>query len=500
MNMDTKFKVPPGIVELVLTAESPIAHGDPAVQRDTNIMSFNRQKQILPLDRAFSDSDDGEFLRAISAHHPCTAGLKKLFVQSSTAEVVAVIITRLFIEIYNGQGLMTGSERYSMLDGRIKAAAMKAGSLSSFWATLLDSVKVSIQPSSYDPLLAELFSLSQKLQALALSMLIECGNVCVFKARLWNDALKKARKGEGDTPGENVDPQRLIEDPDVNAGGGKEESLDFNQALDLLAMLSNPVDTQRTQAQSSIIEVPTVSANTIRNRLVRAPGWEHLCAALGIDAEHPGDGELPLGVEALFVNGGNIESGAKQPNNPEAMANAVRRKYPLLDLLGGVMNATILGRSCLSVNSWLVCRENAAILDKTSVSDSPNMKISSFQMVDSETKVRSKTLRGVGQQIANAETLAVGSEIFVRLTLTPFTTDLTKGALYAALRTFESSPYVGGRSATGNGMMDMRILKDLEGAGDLLGLYEDYLEEHRDQLRDGLLRGTFCIGDKAICS
>ena len=176
MNMDTKFKVNPGIVELVLNAESPIAHGDPAVQRDTNIVSFNRQKQILPLDRAFSDSDDDEFLRAISAHHPCTAGLKKLFVQSSTAEVVAVIITRLFIEIYNGQGLMTGSERYSMLDGRIKAAAMKAGSLSSFWATLLDSMKVSIQPSSYDPLLAELFSLSQKLQALSLSMLIECGN------------------------------------------------------------------------------------------------------------------------------------------------------------------------------------------------------------------------------------------------------------------------------------------------------------------------------------
>ena len=49
-------------------------------------------------------------------------------------------------------------------------------------------------------------------------------------------------------------------------------------------------------------------------------------------------------------------------------------------------------------------------------------------------------------------------------------------------------------------MMNMRILKDLDGAGDLLGLYENYLEEHRDELRDGLLRGTFCVGDKAICS
>lgn len=500
MNMDTKFKVKPGVVELILTAESPIAHGDPAIQKDTNIMSFNRQKQILPLDRAFSDCDDGEFLRAISAHHPCTTALKKLFVQSSTAEVIAVIITRLFIEIYNGQGLMTGVDRYSMLDGRIKAAAMKSGSLSSFWAALLDSMNVSIQPGKYDHLLAELFSLSQKLQALALSVLIECGNVCVFKARLWNDALRKARQGEGDTLGENVDPQCLIEDPDVNASGSKEDALDFNQALDLLAMLANPTDGQRSQAQSSIIEIPTVSANTIRNRLVRAPGWEHLCVALGIDAEHPGDGDLPLGVEALFVNGGNIESGAKQPNNPEAMANAVRRKYPLLDLLSGVMNATLLGRSCLSVNSWLVCRENAAILEKTSAASSPNMKISSLQMVDVETKMRRKTIRGEGQMFANSETLAVGSEIFVKLTLTPFTVDLTKGALYAALRTFESSPYVGGKSATGNGMMDMRILKDLDEAEKLLALYEDYLAEHRDELRDGLMRGTFCIGDKAICS
>mgnify|MGYP001713387006 FL=1 len=101
---------------------------------------------------------------------------------------------------------------------------------------------------------------------------------------------------------------------------------------------------------------------------------------------------------------------------------------------------------------------------------------------------------------ANSETLAVGSEIFVKLTLTPFTVDLTKGALYAALRTFESSPYVGGKSATGNGMMDMRILKDLDEAEKLLALYEDYLAEHRDELRDGLMHGTFCIGDKAICS
>lgn len=498
--MNTKFQVKPGVIELILTAESPIAHGDPAIQRDTNILSFNRQKQILPLDRAFSGCDDGEILRIISENHPCTVALKKLFVQSSTAEVIAVIVTRLFIEIYNGQGLMTGKERYSMLDGRIKAAAMKAGALSSFWATLLESMNVSIHPGKYDSLLAELFSLSQKLQALTLSVLIECGNVCVFKARLWNHALMRSRKGEGEDLAANVDPQHLIDDPDVNAVSIGKEDLDFNQALDLLAMLANPTDSQRAQAQSSIIEVPTVSTNTIRNRLVRAPGWEHLCAALGIDAEHPGDGDLPLGVEALFVNGGNIESGAKQPNNPEAMANAVRRKYPLLDLLGGVMNATILGRSCLSVNSWLVCRENAAILEKTSAANSPNMKISSFQMVDSETKIRHKTIRGEGQMFANSETLAVGSEIFVRLTLTPFTADLTKGALYAALRTFEGSPYVGGRAATGNGMMDMRILKDLDEAENLLSMYEEYLAEHRDELRDGLMRGTFCIGDKAICS
>ena len=488
-----KFEAKPNIVELILTAQSPIIHGDPSVQRDTNITTFNRQKQILSLDPLFYGSgDDERLLKAISEHHPVTSGLKKLFMQASTAEVIAVILVRLFIEIYSGKGLFVDADRYTTLEGRVKAASMKAGSLSTFWGGLLDAMTVNIQPGAYDGVLGEIFSLSQKLQALALSVLVENGAVVIFKARLWNNALKDARKNEGPAANSKIDTQRLISDPDVTDGKA--------ETLDLLAMLANPTDSQREETQSSVIEVPTVSPNTIRNRLIRTPGWEHLCAALGFNAMHPGDGDLPLGVEALFVNGGNIESGGKQPNAPEAMANAIRRKYPLVDLLGGVINSVILGRSCLSVNSWLVCRENAAILERTSAAGRSNLRISAFQMVDSEMKIRTKTSRGVGQSMANAESLAIGSEIFVRLTLAPFTQDLTKGALFAALRTFEAMPHVGAHSSTGGGLMDMDLTREIDGADALLALYEEYLVEHKDELRQGLVTGTLAIGDKALCA
>jgi len=475
-----RFEAKPNVIEMILTAQSPIIHGDPAVTRDTNITTFNRQKQILPLAPVFSgNGDDERLLKAIAEAHPVTPGLKKLFSQSSTAEVVSVILIRLFIEIYSGKGLFVDADRYSMLEGRVKAVSMKAGSLSTFWGGLLDAMDVDIQPGAYDAMLADIFSLSRKLQALALSILVEIGAVAIFKARLWNNALRDARRDE-----------------ELKEGGASEG---LTETLDLLSMLDDPADIQRKEAESSVVEVPTVSPNTIRNRVIRTPGWEHLCAALGIDAMHPGDGDLPIGVEALFVNGGNIESGGKQPNAPEAMANAIRRKYPLVDLLGGVINSVILGRSCLSVNSWLVCRENASILEHTSAAGRSNLRISSFQMVDSEMKIRTKTSRGVGQSMANAESLAIGSEIFVRLTLAPFTQDITKGALFAALRTFQAMPHVGGHSSTGGGLMDMDLTRGMEGEDALLALYEDYLEEHKEELRQGLVTGTLAIGDKALC-
>lgn len=491
-----QFKLKPHVVELVLRAKSPIVHGDPAVSNSSNIASFNRQKQVLPIARAFAeDGDDARLLRVIADRHPCTMAIRKLFAQSSTAEVIAVILVRLFIKIYSGQGLFNDVDRYAMLEKRIKSASMKTGSLSLFWAELLNMMQVGIHPTGFDEDLGSIFSLSQKLQSMTISTLVSNGSVIIFKARLWNNALKEHE----DSMPERLDSQKLVQGLEVGAANNEDENA--AKALDLLNMLCNVADPMwGGQKHSTIVEVPHVSANTIRNRLVRAPGWEHLCVALGLDAQHPGDGDLPLGVEALFVNGGNIESGAKQPNNPEAMANAIRRQYPLLDLLGGVINAVILGRSCLSVNSWLVCRENAAILENTTVADSPNMKISSFHMIDDTTKVRTKTMRGVGQQISNAETLASGTEIFVKLTLTPFTTDLTKGALFAALRTFESMPYIGGQSAVGQGLVSMDIRKTLPDEDELLEQYEKYLEDNRGKLREGLTSGTLNIGDKVLCS
>lgn len=66
--------------------------------------------------------------------------IEDLLNKLSPAEKHAVILIKTALDTYNsyeGTGLFTGVERYTILEGRIRIAAAQSRSLFEFWATLM---------------------------------------------------------------------------------------------------------------------------------------------------------------------------------------------------------------------------------------------------------------------------------------------------------------------------------------------------------------------------
>lgn len=464
-------------VQLCLTAMTPISHHDPARQDKSNTLLFLRHKQIVP--SAFTTADPEAIqnaLKDISELHRVPESAARLFTGIKGQEFVGCLLVKLFIGLYgtgDGTGLFSGVERYGLLETRLRAAAVRSSCLRSLWNRLVDSLQCPIAPAKADVDLLELFSLPIALQAATLRALTEDYRSITMLARLWAQEWKMQDERYAETAG--------------RATSG---------ALVAIALSAESV--LSAAKGSSVIEMPAVSNNSLRHQLVRGPGWHHLTAALELPVGFAGEGIIPVGAEGTFENGGNIRAGAKQPSDPFGLAHEVRRSHPLLDLLGGVTDSFDLGESKLKVAGWLVCRENAAALAGTPVSG--DATVSAFDLLDEQVHTRMATERGDGQMIYNFETLIPGTKVFVRLHVSPFTSQLTLGALGAALTRFQADGAVlGGQSARGYGWMQAELLTTNSELIEAQAAYEAYLNENKEALVEGLKNGT--LGARAkVCS
>lgn len=466
--------VPNSIVyDLLLTAITPVSHHDPAVQDESNRSVFNRQKQLLPVVQSTampSQEEIDAFCRAFPAPEE-TAGLLS---DLSFGEFAAAALTRLFIDIYNrrnggeGEGLFTGSGRYTMLEPRLRQAAVRSHTLRGLWCRLAEDMQTTIHETRFDEPLLRLWSLPKGLQQIALQAIARDYRSIVALARVWSSEIKLQSE-------EYAEAASLMPT-------GPSVTLSWN-AEDVSGSASDAIP----------VEVPAVSVNTLRHQVVRRPAWLHLCAALGLTPDQPGRGPVPPGVEAIFDNGGNICAGAKAPSNAFAVASMVRVTYPGLDLLGGNMDAFDLGESRLSVAGWLICRENVTALAGTPAEDLPNSRISAFDMLDDVTMTRQGADKALGQMIFGGESLCAGVQVLCHMTLAPYTPALTHGALVAASETFlAQAPFIGGQSARGFGWCQGEWLERPEEFAGAREAYEAYLAENRESLRAGLCDGTLC--------
>jgi len=440
---------------LLLTALEPISHHDPTTGNDSNTLTFNRQKQFVS--RVASDTPVLQHLvDALTAQHPMPEPVAELCSRLSLPEWTAVAYIRLLLDIYNhgeGEGLLSGMERYRMLENRLQTAAVRCHTLHRLWSILTSELQLGIQAMQYDAQLVGFWTLPPSLQYQVLIILAEQYRAIVTLARVWHSANKQP--------------------------GGKLVTATFS-----VAELPAPPD-------SIVLDVPAISVNSLRHQLVREPAWLHLCHALGFAPAARGEGEIPIHAEAVFYNGGNIKAGAQQPANAFFLAGEIRKAYPVLDLLGGTTASFDLGESKLKMSAWIVCAENRAALPE-SLRATPQAQTSVFEMLDNMTHTRQASPGGEGQMIYNYEVLVAGTQVYVELVLTPYTTELTRGALAAALLYYAAnSRVIGGQSARGHGRMQMTLLTDMP---DGLDAYLAHLDANRERLRAGILDGTLCSG------
>lgn len=458
-------------MELLLTAVTPLSHHDPAGADGSNMLTFLRRRQFLDapqIKRRVIQRD----VDAFSVAHPVPATLAPLCETLTFPEFVAVALARQFIALYGtgeGAGLFSGMRRYDLLTSRLRSSGTRAHTLRGVWDILSRDLLVPVSSSSADEALMMLFALPPTVQIAAVNALA-CGyNSLVPVARYWRS--EELRSDENYALAAGLEPLR---EPPVT--------------------LTFAADATDGAVDRLIVDVPAVSSNSVRHQVFRAPGWRHMCAVLDID---PGNLTLPLGVESIFVNGGNIKAGAKQPSGTAYHAKRIRQAFPLLDLLGGVTNTFDLGESTLKVSAWLVCAENAAALAGTTVEGSANARISAFDMLDDVTATRQATPRGEGQMIYNFEALVPGTEIYVSAVLDPWAGRETRGALAAAVETcLAETPIVGGQSARGFGQVMPQVLTMPDGCD--RSAYETYLRQERSWLLEQLESG-FLGADIVVC-
>ena len=463
-------------VELLLTAITPIAHNDPAVVADTNIVTFNRELQRVALQPARLTPVHQPLVDAFCAAHPVPASAAAGLEQVTFAEFAACALTQTLMAWYTGgegEGLLKGVTRYQMLEKRLLRAAISSHNLLGFVSRLTNTLQLSMQAMGHDRALVEFFAFPMVLQQAVLTTLVKNTRALVSIAREWNDARKNqsAEYAAAKSPS-LFDAETFTAQPD--------------------RVLSYQVDDFAAPEAFTLIEVPKVSSNSIRHQL-REAAWIHLTALLDIPATWPGGGPYPQSLEAMFRNGGNLSG--SEPMGATQLAQNIRRTFPSLDLFGGCADRFTLDKSRLEVAAHLVCAENAGDGLPAWVLERPMSRVSAFELLDDVTQTR-QAVNGLHQMIYTFEVLCKGTELYVRLHLNPFTHELTQGALLAAVDTWATMQNViAGKAGEGFSLTTVQEMARQEMTG-TQAQYEDYLRENAEYLRAELATGTLGSGSK----
>jgi hypothetical protein len=449
--------------QFVATALTALSHHDPAQNRQSNISLFRRADQVVERQQSAIPTNDD--VKAFIGAFRVPESLAPFLANLTPAQFLAICFVQKFIKYNNGDGLMEGVNRYTILSDRVKVEALNATGGFSFWARLNDSMRTDGDMRADDGELLRLLTAPQPIVQLALDALSKDTASVVALARMWRDAVSQP-KGWKDGATENWDEQKHI--PHVPA------------ALQ---------DQQFKIGARVVMPVPAVSANSLRHEMLREPAMWHLLTLLDVTTA-----EMPDGAAALLYNGGDLSEG--EPGDAFKLTRKVRNMYPSLDLLGGSTKGFILGSSNVEVSAWLVCKENAAPLQRFDITPD----LSAFDLLTRVEFTRHTNKRVAGSPMPfGFEALAQGAQIAVEIRLRPYTTELVTGALVAALDTYKDADSTAfGQSARGFGLLDLKTIRQPEGdLAALRGLYEDYVTDNAFELRAGLVSGRLTT-DKVV--
>lgn len=243
-------------------------------------------------------------------------------------------------------------------------------------------------------------------------------------------------------------------------------------------------------------QVPYLSGNAIRHRLVRAPLARHLISMLGLE------GKLSLPQLNFLFHGGNLTEGGGREDTGQIADG--QRLFPMLRLLGGSLPSQILAGALQVWRGTLVCRENEPALRAVLPPgyEVPGALRPAEWFVESYQYTRGDSRKGERDLVAEGEPAGADSNLmifsgqqvvrhacFVHGFAMPDVSPLELGALALALRRWSSADAtVGGQSARGHGRLRLAVL-GTEGLPDLAAAERDYVshvEGHAKECADWL--------------
>jgi len=108
--------------------------------------------------------------------------------------------------------------------------------------------------------------------------------------------------------------------------------------------------------KNDVVDVPVLSGNALRHRMIREPGALYLVDACGLR------GHLNIDQANYMFTGGSLTE-SSTTDNLSAIAK-MQRVSPLFRLLGGAMKNQVVGGSLFVSRGLLVCDENKSTLEK----------------------------------------------------------------------------------------------------------------------------------------
>jgi len=232
--------------------------------------------------------------------------------------------------------------------------------------------------------------------------------------------------------------------------------------------------TMKFEYNGEFVDVPVFSGNAFRGELRRIAMRDYL-DYIGISTEG-----ISAKMYYMLFTGGALTSGARY--NEIGEKRRMRKMCPPLSLFGtaigdqipeGKMKVGILKPVCKETATFTGIESDKSfhdMLEEIFYTRRDDLKSKEFNLTD-ETKHENAIQMKYEMQCLSAGTELVGSIIIEN------SNEVEESCLFAALEKFKQMPFIGGKSATGHGEVEV-----IYNAGNTQPYY-DYLTEYKDEMR-----------------
>lgn len=243
------------------------------------------------------------------------------------------------------------------------------------------------------------------------------------------------------------------------------------------------INREKVYCNGDIYNIPVLSGNAIRHKMIREPGALYIIKACGLE------GKLKLDQANYLLNGGCL-SESSTTDNLRKIAE-MQELLPLIRLLGGSLKNQVVGGSLIVLRGILICEENKETINKFLPEDYKieNSPLKSFEeFVSQYNYTRGDAIKrndasilikeqekGSGKSnlmVYNGQTVIPGAlwyHGFILQNISP----LEVGALLHSLQQWEkNNSVIGGYSRIGHGKIKTEIF--FEDGTDFFGSDLDY--------------------------